>query len=134
VLSVHAYDDVGEVIDDVNKRPSPLAAYWYGPTGEAFATFRRHVQSGGMTINDFALHCAMPSPFGGVGESGYGAYHGKAGFDCFTHRRTVTHSRLPFSMAQLMVPPFAPRLAPALEWQVRRARRLATRRTGRVRN
>jgi len=129
VLSVHAYNQIGEVIDSIATRPTPLAAYWYGSKGASFVEFRRRVQSGGMTIDDFALHCAMPGPFGGVGESGYGAYHGRAGFDCFTHQRTVTTSRLPFSMAQLMSPPFPARLEPALEWQVRRVRRVATRRT-----
>lgn len=90
VLSVHAYDDIVEVIDYVNSRPSPLAAYWYGPDDEAFRQFLNQTTSGGVTRNDALVHALLPgAPFGGVGHSGSGAYHGKAGFDTFTHRRAV---------------------------------------------
>ncbi len=81
--------------------------------------FRARTLSGGMTINDFALHCAvMTAPFGGVGRSGSGAYHGKAGFDTFTHQRTVTTSRLPTSMASLITPPYPAALSPLVSGYV----------------
>jgi coniferyl-aldehyde dehydrogenase len=106
VLTVHPYDSIDEVAQYVRSRPAPLAAYWYGPTGRDFGYFRDRTTSGGMTVNDFALHCAvMVAPFGGVGRSGWGAYHGRTGFDTFTHRRTVTTSHLPVSTAQLLMPP-----------------------------
>lgn len=90
VLAVHAYDDIVEVIDYVNNRPSPLAAYWYGEDDEAFRQFLDQTTSGGVTRNDALVHALLPgAPFGGVGHSGSGAYHGKAGFDTFTHRRAV---------------------------------------------
>jgi coniferyl-aldehyde dehydrogenase len=133
VLSVFGYDDITDVIDYVNRRPAPLAAYWYGSKGGAFQEFSRRVTSGGMTVNDFALHCAIAAaPFGGVGGSGYGAYHGRAGFDTFSHARTVATSRLPMSLASLSVPPFSPRLTKAVDGYLARSAKKAAKRTGRA--
>jgi coniferyl-aldehyde dehydrogenase len=132
VLSVLPYDDIAEVCEYVTARPSPLAAYWFGPTGPAFDEYRSRTLSGGMSVNDFALHCAITAaPFGGVGHSGSGAYHGKAGFDTFTHRRTVTRSRLPFSFAKLITPPYSPNLARGLKAYLGYERRAASRRLSR---
>jgi coniferyl-aldehyde dehydrogenase len=66
-----------------------------------------HTRSGGVARNDFAAQM-IPSaaPFGGVGRSGMGAYHGKAGFDAFSHQRTVVGTDLPFSMTGSAAPPF----------------------------
>lgn len=110
VLSVFPYAAIDEVIDKLNRRPSPLAAYWFGSTGRDFTAFLRRTTSGGVSVNDFAAHCAVPRvPFGGVGGSGWGAYHGRAGFDTFSHKRTVVRSRLPMSLGRMMTPPY-PRL------------------------
>lgn len=107
VLSVFGYSAIGEVIDYINARPAPLVAYWFGPDGDTFRTFLRHTRSGGVARNDFAAQM-IPSaaPFGGVGRSGMGAYHGKAGFDAFSHHRTVVGTDLPFSMTGSAAPPF----------------------------
>jgi coniferyl-aldehyde dehydrogenase len=130
VLSVHAYDRVDDVITRLATRPAPLAAYWYGPTGAEFDRFRSRTRSGGMSIDDFAAHCAaVVAPFGGVGRSGYGAYHGKAGFDTFSHQRTIVHSRMPVSLAKVMVGPH-PR---GYERMVSRAVDLVRRRSNRRR-
>lgn len=131
VLSVLPYDTIEEVCDYVAARPSPLAAYWYGPADSGLDEFRARTMSGGMSVNDFAMHCAvMAAPFGGVGHSGWGAYHGKTGFDTFTHHRTVTRSRLPVSFAGLITPPYPAALSPAIAAYVRferfRARRRRT--------
>ena len=70
--------------------PTPLALSSFGSEADTQAVLAG-MRSGGATIGDPMLHIAMrEAPFGGVGTSGTGAYHGKAGFDCFTHRRTVT--------------------------------------------
>jgi coniferyl-aldehyde dehydrogenase len=67
------------------------------------------------------LHAAIDgAPFGGVGNSGMGAYHGKTGFDTFSHYRTVTESRIPGSLAALLVPPTSPRITIAVNWVVRK--------------
>lgn len=132
VLSVFPYDDIAEVCDYVAARPSPLAAYWYGPVGPDFVEFRERTLSGGMSVDDFALHCAvMGAPFGGVGHSGWGAYHGKTGFDTFTHHRTVTTSALPFSFAKVITPPYSPLLGRSLNAYIGWERRAAARRLSR---
>jgi coniferyl-aldehyde dehydrogenase len=107
VLVVHGYSTLTQAIDYINARPAPLVAYWYGPDGTAFRTFVSHTRSGGVARNDFAAQM-IPSaaPFGGVGRSGMGAYHGKAGFDAFSHQRTVVGTDLPFSMTGSAAPPF----------------------------
>lgn len=83
-------------------------AYWYGPDDDDFRTFVRTTRSGGVAHNDFAAQM-IPSaaPFGGVGRSGMGAYHGKAGFDTFSHYRTVVGNDLPFSITGTAAPPFS---------------------------
>ncbi|ANE81456.1 aldehyde dehydrogenase [Mycobacterium adipatum] len=107
VLSVMGYSTLDDVIGYVNARPAPLVAYWFGPDGDRFRTFVRSTRSGGVARNDFAAQM-IPSaaPFGGVGRSGMGAYHGKAGFDAFSHQRTVVGTDLPFSMTGSAAPPF----------------------------
>ncbi len=132
VLSVFPYDDVSQVCDYVAARPSPLAVYWYGPVGPDFDEFRERTLSGGMSVDDFAVHCAvMGAPFGGVGHSGWGAYHGKTGFDTFTHQRAVTKSALPFSFAKMITPPYSPFLGRGLKAYIGWERRAATRRLSR---
>ncbi|MFR9805007.1 aldehyde dehydrogenase family protein [Pseudonocardia sp. RS010] len=104
VLPVYLYDDVAEVIDHVNAGPAPLGAYWYGEEGDDFARFLRHTASGGVTRNDGIVHAFAPgASFGGVGNSGTGAYHGKVGFDRFSHVRTVVASVAPVGISDGMV-------------------------------
>jgi coniferyl-aldehyde dehydrogenase len=78
VLVVQGYADLADAIDYINARPAPLVAYWYGPDGADFRSFVRRTRSGGVARNDFAAQM-IPSaaPFGGVGRSGMGAYHGQ---------------------------------------------------------
>jgi coniferyl-aldehyde dehydrogenase len=107
VLVVKGYSRLTEAIDYINQRPAPLVAYWYGPDDAHFRTFVRSTRSGGVARNDFAAQM-IPSaaPFGGVGHSGMGAYHGKAGFDTFSHQRSVVGNDLPFSVTGSAAPPF----------------------------
>lgn len=93
VLVLKRYEDLSEVIGYINARPAPLAAYWYGEDSQDFRRFLDATTSGGVTRNDGFAHASLPgAPFGGVGRSGSGAYHGRAGFDTFTHYRTVANS------------------------------------------
>ncbi|WP_269745730.1 aldehyde dehydrogenase family protein [Mycobacterium celatum] len=134
VLAVTGYSRLSQAIDYVNERPAPLVAYWFGPDDDDFRTFVRYTRSGGVARNDFAAQM-IPSaaPFGGVGRSGMGAYHGKAGFDTFSHHRTVVGNDLPFSITGTAAPPFrrpTRRYAEAMLWLARRRtrRRLERRR------
>lgn len=111
VLTVVPYDQLDDVIDHVNARPSPLAAYWFGPASVDYTTFKARTRSGAVTRNDFALHAALDGlPFGGVGNSGTGYYHGKFGFDTFSHLRAVASSPRLFSPMSILSPPYSARL------------------------
>lgn len=105
VLAVHTYDDVAEVLDRLAARPAPLVASWYGPDDEDFRAFVAHTRSGGVARNDWALSSFVPGlPFGGVGASGMGRYHGRYGFEAFTHLRAVAGSNLPVSITRFTGP------------------------------
>jgi coniferyl-aldehyde dehydrogenase len=108
VLVVRPYSQLTDAVDYINQRPAPLVAYWYGPDNDDFRSFVRNTRSGGVARNDFGAQM-IPSaaPFGGVGRSGMGAYHGKAGFDAFSHYRAVVGSDLPFSITGRAAPPFS---------------------------
>lgn len=105
VLAVHTYAELDDVIEDLSDRPAPLVATWYGPDDSDYRTFVARTRSGGVARNDWALSQSLPGlPFGGVGSSGMGKYHGKYGFDTFSHERTVAGSDLPVSLAALVNP------------------------------
>ena len=90
VLPVLGYRTLDEAIAFVNRRPSPLALYCYTDDRDTERHVLRHTLSGGVTVNGTILHCAQPDlPFGGVGPSGTGAYHGEAGFLRFSHARGI---------------------------------------------
>ncbi|KAI1200845.1 Aldehyde/histidinol dehydrogenase [Nemania serpens] len=90
IWSIYPVDDVTEAIRVMNKvDPTPLALMTFGSKSEN-AQILNNVTSGGATINDSYMHGSIATlPFGGVGESGQGAYHGRSSFECFTHHRTV---------------------------------------------
>lgn len=131
VLTVHTYDRLDDVVDYVNGRPAPLVAYWFGPDDPDFRSFVERTRSGGVARNDFAAQM-IPSaaPFGGVGRSGMGAYHGKAGFDAFSHYRTVVGSDLPFTITGRAAPPFGFSTRATTALTLRMARNRTRRRLG----
>ncbi|MCL1854010.1 MAG: aldehyde dehydrogenase [Peptococcaceae bacterium] len=92
LLPVLTYTTRDEAAQAINTRPKPLAMYHFTTSQEAQRYFLRHVSFGGGCINDTIVHLSTPRlPFGGVGDSGMGHYHGKAGFDTFTHTKSVLH-------------------------------------------
>lgn len=92
LLPVLTYREVGEAIRFVNGRDKPLALYYFGPRREACEVLAR-TSSGGACVNDMLVHLANPRlPFGGVGMSGMGKYHGKASFELFSNLRSVVKS------------------------------------------
>ncbi|MCW0200106.1 aldehyde dehydrogenase family protein [Sphingopyxis sp.] len=108
VLVVHSYADVDEAIAYAAAGEHPLSSYWYGGDTDAFRRFVQNTTSGAVSRNDFALaYINHAAPFGGVGMSGSGAYHGKAGFDTFSHQRPIAQSDLPVALAPAFVPPLS---------------------------
>ncbi len=90
ILPVLAYDNLDEAIAAVNARPKPLALYLFTESAKVQQTVLAQVSFGGGCVNDTLYHLANPHlPFGGVGESGIGGYHGKHSFDTFSHHKSV---------------------------------------------
>lgn len=96
ILSFHNLDDV---ITEINRRPKPLALYYFGSDAETQDKVLAETTSGGVCINDTLYHLANPHlPFGGVGSSGIGAYHGKYSFETFSHRKSVLKQTTAFDL------------------------------------
>ena len=106
LLPVIGYETLDEAIAFVNARPRPLALYWFGRDKAHSEQVLRETISGGVTVNDVLLHIAQENlPFGGVGDSGIGAYHGEYGFRLFSKEKPVfEQSRL--AGTWLLRPPY----------------------------
>ncbi|WP_338780733.1 aldehyde dehydrogenase [Metabacillus sp. FJAT-52054] len=90
IFPVMEYDTLDEAIEFVNSRPKPLALYLFTESKETEAEVTNRISFGGGCINDTLMHIATPYlPFGGVGESGMGSYHGKYSFETFSHAKSV---------------------------------------------
>ncbi len=90
VLPLIHYETLDDAIDFVNARPRPLALYIFGNDDRSIEQVRTHTVSGGVCINEVIIHVAQHDlPFGGVGHSGMGSYHGKAGFERLSHMKPV---------------------------------------------
>ena len=94
ILPILTANNIVEAIHYINSKPSPLALYWFGKDKKNMQRVLEETRSGGVTINDVLLHATVESlPFGGVGASGIGSYHGKAGFDTFSHQKPILEVR-----------------------------------------
>ena len=90
VLPVMTYSVLDEAISFITSRPKPLALYVFSGSSDIQNDVIERTSSGGACINDVVMHLAVPElPFGGIGTSGMGAYHGRASFDTFSHARAV---------------------------------------------
>ena len=95
ILPVLTYSDVTEAIAIVNQRPKPLALYLFSHNKKLQRRVLQSTSSGSVCINDTVMQFAVPGlPFGGVGSSGMGKYHGKASFDTFSHYKSVLNRSL----------------------------------------
>jgi aldehyde dehydrogenase (NAD+) len=107
ILPVLSVTDVDEAIRFVNDREKPLALYVFSGDDDTLEHVVSNTSAGGVTLNHAVLHLAVPDlPFGGVGESGMGSYHGKAGFDTFSHAKAVLNKPTRPDPA-LMYPPYS---------------------------
>ncbi|WP_373479676.1 aldehyde dehydrogenase [Geminocystis sp.] len=90
ILPILEYQSLDEAITFVNSKPKPLALYFFSHNKEKQQQILKETSSGGLSFNETIMHVGVTElPFGGVGDSGIGAYHGKASFDVFTHSKSV---------------------------------------------
>lgn len=106
LLPILEFDNFGEAVAEVNKHPKPLAFYLFTNDREKERYIIKNASFGGGCINDTIVHLATPyMPFGGVGESGMGGYHGKASFDTFSHEKSMLKKSNHFDIP-LRYPPY----------------------------
>jgi coniferyl-aldehyde dehydrogenase len=107
VLPVIGVGGREEAIAHVNKGDRPLALYWFGEDKAARDDVLSRTIAGGVTVNDTLWHVAQENlPFGGVGKSGIGAYHGEKGFETFSHMKPVFYQSK-FASSKMLYPPFS---------------------------
>lgn len=112
VLPIVPYTDLDQAVAFVNARPRPLALYAFTTSQRIAERIREETVSGALCVNDTVVHAAAEGlPFGGVGASGFGAYHGQAGFDACSHLKPVFERQGP-SLGALVRPPYG-------KWQER---------------
>ena len=104
VMPVLEYEDMDEVKHQIQNHPKPLALYLFTSSGTVEKEILGSVSFGGGCVNDTVMHlCSSTMPFGGVGESGMGNYHGKYSFNTFTHKKSIlkkdTHIDIPMRYA-----------------------------------
>ncbi|MBE9031920.1 aldehyde dehydrogenase [filamentous cyanobacterium LEGE 11480] len=105
ILPILVYDKLEDAINVVNDRPKPLALYFFSNDTAKQDQVLAQTSSGGACINDTVMQVGVSAlPFGGVGESGMGAYHGKASFDTFSHQKSVLRKGLWFDLAWRYAP------------------------------
>jgi aldehyde dehydrogenase (NAD+) len=105
LLPVLEYTSLDDVIESINDREKPLAMYFFSASNSAKEKLLARTSSGGGCINDTVMHLSNPRmPFGGVGNSGMGAYHGKHTFDTFSHHRSILHKTTKFNPTMAYAP------------------------------
>ena len=109
ILPILTVDSADAAVAFVNSRPKPLALYVFTKDQDRARTLIDRMPSGGAVINHIAMHCLVPQlPFGGVGASGMGAYHGQWGFEALSHRRAVL-AKSAWPDPSLLYPPYTDR-------------------------
>ena len=121
VLPLKGYGKVDETIDYVNDHARPLGLYYFGADDAEEKEVLTRTTSGGVTVNDVVMHVAQEDlPFGGVGPSGMGSYHGLDGFRTFSHAKAVfTQSKLNVAELAGLRPPYGAKMLKAIKAQMR---------------
>jgi aldehyde dehydrogenase (NAD+) len=108
VLPIVSYGTLEEALDFVHRNGKPLALYVFSDREDVIERVLRETTSGGTVVNNVVLHLANPNlPFGGVGESGMGNYHGEYGFRTFSHERAVLKQGVA-DVFRYLYPPYTP--------------------------
>jgi len=123
LLPIKSYKNFEETINYINEKPRPLAAYYFGKDKIEEKRFLTGTTSGGVSINDVMFHMLQKDlPFGGVGPSGMGAYHGIEGFKTFSHAKGVYRQpkRIPVAKLAGFMPPYGPASEKNIKQKVKR--------------
>lgn len=105
ILPIVSYESLDEAVDKVRDGEKPLAMYIFSKNKEYIGGVKSRISSGNITINDTVKHVSIDSlPFGGVGHSGMGSYHGKYSIETFSHRRGVYRNKARFNIKQIAPP------------------------------
>ena len=105
ILPIVSYESLDEAVDKVRYGEKPLAMYIFSKNKEYIGSVKSRISSGNITINDTVKHVSIDSlPFGGVGHSGMGSYHGKYSIETFSHRRGVYRNKARFNIKQIAPP------------------------------
>jgi coniferyl-aldehyde dehydrogenase len=116
LLPVVTYDRIEEALHYVTERPRPLALYYFGHDRKEQERVLYQTHSGGVCLNDTLMHVAQDDlPFGGVGQSGMGHYHGHEGFLTFSHAKSV-FSKGGINSARLIYPPYGKTIQKIIYW------------------
>ena len=120
ILSVKTYESIEDTVDYINSKDRPLGLYYFGDDKEEMQNVLENTTSGGVTINDVVFHVGQDNaPFGGVGPSGTGSYHGVEGFKNFSHTKTIyTQSKFD-GLFGLFRPPFGSKAKSAIKGQIK---------------
>ncbi len=121
ILPVRSYAAIDDAIGEVNRRDRPLALYYFGTDDAECQRVLDRTISGGVTINDVIFHVSMEElPFGGIGPSGMGRYHGHDGFKTFSHARaTYKQSKLDVAKLAGLKPPYGAATAKSIARQMK---------------
>lgn len=122
LLPIRTYREFEETISYINSKPRPLAAYYFGQDKQEEEALVARTTSGGICINDVIMHVMQEElPFGGVGPSGMGAYHGFKGFQTFSHAKSV-YRQASLNVAKLggMLPPYGKATESTIKMQLKK--------------
>ena len=119
ILPIIEVDDVASAVSFVNERARPLALYLFSVDVAQRDRILDQINAGGICVDDTLMHIAqLDLPFGGIGYSGMGHYHGWYGFECFSKAQPV-YQQSRFSGSKLFRPPFTPWKRKLLNWMAR---------------
>lgn len=122
LLVIKSYKDEDECFYDINKRPTPLAFYYFSDDKKKQIQAISKTTSGGVTVNDVIMHVGCNDlPFGGAGASGIGYYHGREGFKTFSNTRSVLiQSKINITKLIGTIPPYGEKIKKILRTQIKK--------------
>lgn len=116
ILPVIPFDDIDDCVEYINTHEKPLALYYFTRSKKRARYMIQHTSSGGVCINDTISHVVNPDlPFGGIGNSGIGQYHGRYSFETFSHPKSVVKTTTAFNIG-LKFAPYAQKLRMLKKW------------------